>query len=162
MAILADALACHHHDAPILLPPHLQQGQQPAAAQLQAWEQGSLERLQQRLPSREVALQFAGVGGLLLRLDLLQQSSQASNVRALSALRAEEDASHSSQSKLGEMCRERCALTWVDFVAWRAGAAAAQLHCVRHVRDAVTRLIRHHRPPQAGAVFVLICLCLCV
>ena len=47
-------------------------------------------------PSREVALQFAGVGGVLLRLDLLPQGSRARDIRALSALRAEEEASHAS------------------------------------------------------------------
>jgi hypothetical protein len=51
-------------------------------------------------PSREVALQFAGVGGVLLRLDLLPQGSRARDIHALSALRAEEEASRSSQSKL--------------------------------------------------------------
>ncbi len=44
-------------------------------------------------PSRDVALQFAGDGGVLLRLTLLPQGSRARDIRALSALRAEEEAS---------------------------------------------------------------------
>jgi hypothetical protein len=44
-------------------------------------------------PSREVALQFAGAGGVLLRLDLLPEGSCARDIRDLSALRGEEEAS---------------------------------------------------------------------
>ncbi len=44
-------------------------------------------------PRREVALQFAGPGGVLLRLDLLPHASRARDISALSALHAEEEAS---------------------------------------------------------------------
>jgi hypothetical protein len=43
--------------------------------------------------SREVALGFAGAGGVLLRLDLLLRSSRARDIRNLSMLRGEEAAS---------------------------------------------------------------------
>jgi hypothetical protein len=43
--------------------------------------------------SREVALSFAGAGGVLLRLDLLPQGSRARDIRELSMLRGEEEAS---------------------------------------------------------------------
>ena len=43
--------------------------------------------------SREVALRFAGAGGVLLRLDLLPQGSRARDIRNLSMLRGEEEAS---------------------------------------------------------------------
>ena len=58
-------------------------------------------------PSREVASQFAGAGGVLLRLDLLPQCSGASDIRNLSALRAEEEASRAP-------C-PRCS-PWVSFM----------------------------------------------
>jgi hypothetical protein len=44
-------------------------------------------------PSREVAAAFAGPGGVLLRLDLLPDGSRARDIRALSAIAAEQEAS---------------------------------------------------------------------
>ena len=42
---------------------------------------------------RDVAVQFAGDGGVLLRVDLLPHGSRARDISALSALRPEEEAS---------------------------------------------------------------------
>ncbi len=45
--------------------------------------------------SREVALRFAGAGGVLLRLDLLPRGSRARDIRDLSVLRGEEEVTYS-------------------------------------------------------------------
>ena len=50
-------------------------------------------------PSREVALQFAGAGGVLLRMDLLPHGSRARDIHHFSALYAEEEASSAARPR---------------------------------------------------------------